>query len=367
MEASGTFHSSRRWIVRIAVAVLLVLLYVLYIRGKQHFGLTGIPILWIILLIVMIVRIGREPLLRVRWGFKAALLGLMGALVIFFYVQGQQIRGRGVTGSLAASHITKGYAYQVLSELARRTAISLQPPRELYQWRESGRFEKEPAFTRGTLSWLTYEAASRSIQYHAVDSLRFDPHIFDARLAAGLDSALNKGAAVFGRQYEEQGGEFSIKGKFFSGEPRFVGTLLDVEAFDREGIPELLTLGQENYPHLRYFTTEINPFKHGNSSFTHLTLRVRDKNGQIVAQIGTAGEYENRPVDPREGFTLTFPENRKPGMKATTLEAIVPHSIEMVLQETDRMWWLVMIMLFATAMVLWARAEVRLGKFKKVA
>jgi len=366
MEASETFRSSRRWIIRIAVALLAVVLYVLYIRGKQRLGLTGIPILWIILLIVMIVRIGKEPLLRVRWGFKAALLGLLGVLVILFYVQGQQLRGKGKAGLLEASYVTKGYARQVLSELVRRIAIDIQPPRELYQWRESGRFEKEPAFAQGTLCWLTYDAASRSFQHHAVDSLSFDPHVFDARLAAGLDSALDKGAAIFGRQYEEQGGEYSIKGKFFPGEPRFVGTLMDIDAFNRRGIPELLTFAQENYPSLRYFTTEKNFFKHGNSNFTKLTLRFRDKNGEVVAQIGTAGEYENQPVDPREGFMLTFPEHLKPGTKTMTIETIVPYSTEMVLKETDRMIWMVTVMLFATAMVLWARAEVRLSKAKKM-
>jgi hypothetical protein len=336
-----------------------------YLLVKKFFDVNILLYLVGLNVLIAVVRIKKEPIFPARWGFRVALLCLFGVLVIGFYYSWQKVIGKDTKGLLGSIFVTKGYVRQVNEEVFRRLRLRLLPPESLYQWRETGLFDKEPVFARSTLAWLTYDSGTRRVQYRMLDSSLADLHVFDARLTASLDSALQKDGLIFGHLYSEQGRDYSIKGKLFKDEPRFVGTVMDVEAFNHKDLPEILTFAQENYPSLHLFTSEVAHYAGNRTGYTPLTLRFRDKDGSVLAQIGKPGEYDTKPVDKRMGFTLMAPDGMKPGVKVVHLEAIVPYSFEVVSQDYDRLFITAAFCLFIAALLAWVKAEIQLSNTKK--
>ncbi len=345
--------------------VFLLLELAVYFLVKKLFDVNIIFYLLGLNLLIAFLRIKKEPIFPARWGFRAALLALFGVIVIGFYYTWQKVIGKDTEGLLGSAFVTKGYVRQVNEEVFRRLRLRLLTPEALYQWRETGTFVKEPVFAKSTMVWLTWDSSARSFQYHMVDTSFTTPHVFDARLAVSLDSALQKGALMFGRIYTEQGRDYSIKGKFFPGEPRFVGTVMDVEAFNHKDLPEILKFAQENYPSLYLFTTEASPYAGNDTGSTFLTIRFKDKDGAVLAQIGRSGEFETQPVDKRKGFTMIFPEGKKTDAKVVSLETIVPYSFEVASKDFNRMFITAAFCLFIAAMLAWVKAEFRHSLAKK--
>jgi hypothetical protein len=294
---------------------------------------------------------------RVRWGFLFALVIILQicALGLVFYAH------KWLTfGGYGAYAPTQVYLQQTTAKIMEKINRPLNLPSELARWRVTGKWEEPPPFAPGNLFWFAYDSKLDHYTYHFLDSAasaKSDQwqYLLSPFLAPLLEK---KKFGHIGERIKNDEGEYYISGHVYESEPRVLALVTDVALYRQTEIPRRFKFALQEYPGLAFAA----PAPDSGYSYSQMYILLRDDQSNIVAQLGSPGKADSS----RLSRIVSYTESHYSNMLGCTVEMGIPRS-------TEKLWWwhlrrgfFWMIALWVLTMMLWARAEVRLSKAKKM-
>ncbi|MFH1733895.1 MAG: hypothetical protein ABIE92_04230, partial [bacterium] len=304
---------------------------------------------------------------QVRWGYKFALVLIIGILAISAVLYAAKWYWMKDYGMIAP---TSYYADQVRSQIRHDLFITWsEDVSVIFRWRNTGVWDEEVTFPSAALFWFTYDTQNSQFTINRLNQEReLSPELLSQlqqAIVAQIDSIEQiKGKGFRSTNIVLDDRSYHLNAKLYEDEPRFVGLVMDMDHFRDVDLPRVFSHAYQNYPMLRLFAMdpEINQDPHGPDYVSNIFVLAKDADGEVIAKIGYPGKF----IDPGQYDKMTFHLDG-PYMKmfGFSLHYVIPQSIEKIWRWYMSRGFFLLIAVWMGTMILWVWAELKRIKISK--
>lgn len=335
-----------------------------YMLVKLIFDVNIIYYLFGLDLLIGLWRLKKEPIMKARWGFRAALVILAGALCAVPLAYLWHFQHLGESRDMALITPTEAYAQMVGQKLIMNVMNDMNFANGIYIWRNTGRLEEPLAFPKPTLFWFSYNTATGSFTFYRPDtgvSPLPAPPGWEERLKPVIPSLLQekKEWGWVDHTLQEAGHTYRIRGKIWPDEPRVIAGVNDMDIFYQDA-GAVFKRAAQDIPLLEVFTAAPQPeVKNGPPSL--MTITLRDNRDSVLAQLGSLGNYKPDKHSRKSEYRKSYPLKNV----GLTLEVVIPRCLEKQFNRLTVHFFALFIFIWLGTLLLWAKAETRLSRSKK--